>query len=44
MMKAMLDNGYLTDILTTSENFLDNTANVKRCYLSNLISMLKMMG
>lgn len=44
MLHAMLDNGYLTDILTSSENFLDNTANVKRCYLSNLISTLQMMG
>ena len=44
MMKSILDNGYLSDILTSSENFLDNTANVKRCYLSNLISTLQMMG
>ena len=43
-MKSILDNGYLSDILTSSENFLDNTANVKRCYLSNLISTLQMMG
>jgi hypothetical protein len=41
MFKAMLNNGdYLTRILTTSKNFLDDTANVKRCFLSNLIAML----
>lgn len=30
--------------LTKSKNFLDDNMNVKTCYLSNLISMLKMMG
>ena len=45
MFKALLSNGdYLTRILTTSDNFLDDTANVKRCFLSNLISTLQMMG
>jgi hypothetical protein len=45
MFKAILSNGdYLTRILTTSDNFLDDTANVKRCFLSNLISTLQMMG
>ena len=45
MFKAVLSNGdYLTRILTSSENFLDDTANVKRCFLSNLISTLQMMG
>ena len=45
LFKATLGNdNYLTRILTTSENFLDDTANVKRCFLSNLISTLQMMG
>lgn len=30
--------------LTKSAHFLDDNMNVKTCYLSNLISMLKMMG
>lgn len=30
--------------LTRSKNFLNDFANVKTCYLSSLISMLKMMG
>lgn len=45
LFKATLGNdNYLTRIFTTSENFLDDTANVKRCFLSNLISTLQMMG
>lgn len=45
MFEAILSNGnYLNRILTNSENFLDDTANVKRCFLSNLISILQMMG
>lgn len=45
MFKAILTNGdYLKRILTRSDNFLDDTANVKRCYLNNLISTLQMMG
>ena len=45
MFRSIFTNGdYLTRILTSSENFLDDTANVKRCFLSNLISTLQMMG
>jgi len=44
LFEAVLGNGFLNDILTSSDNFLDNTSNVKRCYLSNLISTLQMMG
>lgn len=43
-LRAYLGNGFLSNILTASDNFLDDTTNVKTCYLSNLISMLKMMG
>lgn len=44
MFKALLSNGYLDRIMTTSHNFLDDTNNIKRCFLSNLISTLQMMG
>jgi hypothetical protein len=44
MFKAFLSNNLLNYIMTRSQNFLDDTANVKTCYLSNLISILKMMG
>lgn len=44
MFKAFLSNNLLDYIMTRSKNFLDDTANIKTCYLSNLISTLKMMG
>lgn len=44
MFKAFLGNNLLNYIMTKSKNFLDDTANVKTCYLSNLISTLKMLG
>ena len=44
MMEAYLGNGMLQGIVTNVDNFIDNTANVKTCYLANFISMLKMMG
>lgn len=44
MFKTILGNNLLNSLMTRSKNFLDDTANVKTCYLSNLISMLKMMG
>ena len=31
-------------MITEGINFLDNTANIRTCYLSNLLSILKMMG
>lgn len=44
MMQAYLGNGMLQSIVTNVDNFIDNTSNIKTCYLSNFISMLKMMG
>lgn len=44
LMRLYLGKGLLRNVLTASDNFLDDTANVKTCYLSNLVSMLKMMG
>lgn len=44
VFKRVLGDRFINDVMTSSENFLDNTANVKTCYLSNLVSMLKMMG
>jgi hypothetical protein len=44
MFKSVLSNHYLDELLTVSSNFLDDTANIKRCFLSNLISTLEMMG
>lgn len=44
MFKAFLSNNLLDSIMTRSKNFLDDTANIRSCYLSNLISTLKMMG
>ena len=44
MFKLLLSNGYLDKIMTNVKNFIDNTQNVKTCYLSNLISMLQSMG
>lgn len=43
-MRAFLDGGWLQDVLTATDNFIDDTANIRTCYLSNLVSMLKMMG
>jgi hypothetical protein len=36
--------GFVENILTEGNNFLDNTGNIRTCYLSNLLSTLKMMG
>lgn len=36
--------GFVERIITEGNNFLDNTANIRTCYLSNLLTMLKMMG
>lgn len=44
MFRLLLGNGYLDTIMTNSKNFIDNTQNVRTCYLSNLISMLQSMG
>jgi hypothetical protein len=44
LLKAFLGKGMLQGVVTNVDNFLDNTANVKTCYLSNFIAMLKMMG
>ena len=44
MFKLMLGNGYLDTIMTSVKNYIDNNQNIKTCYLSNLISMLQMMG
>ena len=35
---------FVDKVQTESDNFLDNIANVKTCYLTHLISQLKMMG
>lgn len=35
---------FVDKVQTESDNFIDNVANVKTCYLSHLISQLKMMG
>jgi hypothetical protein len=37
-------NSFVDKVQTESNNFIDNVANVKTCYLSHLISHLKMMG
>lgn len=44
LMRSYIGRGLFREVLTASDNFLDDTSNVKTCYLSNLISMLKMMG
>lgn len=44
MFRLLLGNGYLDTVMTNSKNFIDNTQNVRTCYLSNLISMLQSMG
>lgn len=36
--------GFVEKIITEGDNFLDNTANIRTCYLNNLLSTLKMMG
>lgn len=36
--------GFVENVLTEGNNFLDNTGNIRTCYLSNLLSTLKMMG
>ena len=42
---SLLENqNFLSYILTKSDNFLNDRANITTCYLSNLLSMLKMMG
>lgn len=45
-MRAYLGgrNGLLQNMLTATDNFIDDTANIKTCYLKNLISTLQMMG
>ena len=35
---------FVDKVQTESDNFIDNIANVKTCYLTHLISQLKMMG
>lgn len=42
-VKAYL-NTFIQKTTTHSNNFIDNVANSKTCYLSNLIAQLKMMG
>ena len=42
---ALLKNeNFLSYVMTKGENFLDDRANIRTCYLSNLLSTLKMMG
>ena len=36
--------GFVEKIITEGDNFLDNTSNIRTCYLSNLLNILKMMG
>ena len=43
MLKAYL-NGIIPQTQSKSENFIDNVANIRTCYLSNLLSQIKMMG
>jgi hypothetical protein len=43
MLKAYL-NGIIPQTQSNSENFIDNVANIRTCYLSNLLSQIKMMG
>ena len=44
-LKSLLKSqNFLSYILTKSDNFLNDRANISTCYLSNLLSMLKMMG
>jgi hypothetical protein len=43
-MRAYLGKGLLQQTTTSIDNFLDDTANIKTCYLKNLISILKMLG
>lgn len=38
------NNNFLSYVMTKGENFLDDRMNIKTCYLSNLLSLLKMMG
>lgn len=45
MLYLILNNkNYLNNMLTDSSNFLDNTQNIRTCYISNLISILQMLG
>ena len=45
MLYSILNNkNYLNNMLSDSANFLDNTQNVRTCYVSNLISILQMLG
>lgn len=43
LMKSYV-NSFVENMITEGINFLDNTANIRTCYLSNLLSILKMMG
>lgn len=43
-LRAVFGDDILGKIMTQSVSILDDTNNVKTCYLSNLVSMLKMMG
>ena len=44
LVAVLKNNNILSYILTKSDNFLDDRTNIKTCYLSNLLSTLKMMG
>ena len=44
LISLLKNNNLLSYIMTKSKNFLDDRANIRTCYLSNLLSTLKMMG
>lgn len=44
LISLLKNNNLLSYIMTKSENFLDDRANIRTCYLSNLLSTLRMMG
>ena len=44
LISLLKNNNLLSYIMTKSKNFLDDRANLRTCYLSNLLSALRMMG
>lgn len=44
LISLLKNEDFLSYVMTKGENFLDDRSNIKTCYLSNLLSTLKMMG
>ena len=44
IISLLKNENFLSYVMTKGENFLDDRSNIKTCYLSNLLSILKMMG